>query len=144
MYNFVLPARTWAVVAVCHGHWPGMVCHFETNWTTGSSEWGSHTMCHTMCHVSYVICHVSCVTCYLSHITCHLSHVNKLIFPFLFFKKKVLKQILQSGGASRWRICCQRGLPGLVCWDFEETSRKTIFEGDNKVPWSLNPDTNCP
>ena len=25
--------------------------------------------------------------------------------------------------------------------DFEETSRKAVFEGENEVPWSLNPDT---
>ena len=26
-------------------------------------------------------------------------------------------------------------------WDFEETSKKTVVEGGNNVPWSLNPDT---
>ena len=66
-------------------------------------------MCHVscvMCHVSCVMCHVSCVTCHLSHVTCHLSHVK--IFFFLS------KKIQQSGGASRWRVCYQQGLPRLV------------------------------
>ena len=26
-------------------------------------------------------------------------------------------------------------------WEFEETSRKAKFEVENKVPWSLNPET---
>ena len=26
-------------------------------------------------------------------------------------------------------------------WEFEETFRKAEFERENKVPWSLNPDT---
>ena len=52
-----------------------------------------------MCHVSHVTCHVSCVTCHMSHV----------IFFFFYVKK-----IGQSGGASRWRVCYQRGLPRLV------------------------------
>ena len=27
---------------------------------------------------------------------------------------------------------------------FEEISKKAVFEGENKLPWSLNPDTNWP
>ena len=44
----------------------------------------------TMCHISHVKCHVSDVTCHS-------------FFLLLFFG--------QSGGASRWRVCYQRGLP---------------------------------
>ena len=58
-----------------------------------------------MCHVSHVTCHVSDVTCHVSPVTCHLSHVR------FFF---ILKKTLLSGGASRWRVCYQRGLPRLV------------------------------
>ena len=60
------------------------------------------------CHVSHVTCHVSCVTCHLYHVTCH------------FFS--ITKKIGQCGGASRWKVCYQRGLPRLVqkleqfCW----------------------------
>ena len=72
---------------------------------------------------SYTMCHVSRVTCHLSRVTC------QNIFFFLHFflkeeekkeqdkkKKKtcILKKIGQSGGASRWRVCYQRGLPRLV------------------------------
>ena len=46
--------------------------------------------------------HMSCVTCHVSRVTCHL--------PFYFSFKKMEK----GGGASRWRVCYQRGLPRLV------------------------------
>ena len=42
--------------------------------------------------------YVSHVTCHVSPVTCHVS----------------FKKIGQSGGASRWRVCYQRGLPRLV------------------------------
>ena len=54
-----------------------------------------------MCHVSRVTCHVSRVMCHVSHVTCN--------FNFFF-----LQNFLQSGGASRWRVCYQQGLPRLV------------------------------
>ena len=47
-----------------------------------------------MCHLSHVTCHVSCVKC-------HVSHVEK-------------ENEGQRGGASRWRVCYQRGLLRLV------------------------------
>ena len=50
-----------------------------------------------------VMCHVSRVTCHVSSVTCHLSHA----FFFFFYPTK----ILQSVGASRWRVRYQRGLP---------------------------------
>ena len=34
LYNFVWPVGTRAVAAVCHGHWPRIVCHSEIQWTT--------------------------------------------------------------------------------------------------------------
>ena len=46
---------------------------------------------------------VSRVTCQVSGVTCHLSH---------FFLP--LNKMGPSGGASRWRVCYQRGLPRLV------------------------------
>ena len=60
----------------------------------------------TIPYVSCVTCHMSRVTCHVSHVTCHMSRVTK--------KKKKLKKNGKSGGASRWRVCYQRGLPRLV------------------------------
>ena len=54
-----------------------------------------------MCHMSHVRCHLSHVRCQVPGVTCHVS-----VF-FVFFWGK-------SGGASRWRVCYQRGLPRLV------------------------------
>ena len=48
----------------------------------------------TMCHMSRVTCHVSRVMCQVSRIRCQV---------YLF--------ILQCGGASRGKVCYQRGLP---------------------------------
>ena len=62
-----------------------------------------------MCHVPHVMCHVSRVTCHPSPVTCQKYYLNILIK-----KKKHSKNIGQSGGASRWRVCYQRGLPRLV------------------------------
>ena len=74
------------------------------------------------CHMSCVTCHMSRVTCHVSPVTCHLSpvtckkiifqHFNSLFLIFKFFLRK--QKIGQSGGASRWRVCYQRGLPRLV------------------------------
>ena len=78
-----------------------------------------------MCQMSHVMCHVSCVMCHVSHVTCHVSHVTcpKKIGN-IFVIKKINKQInkknrsqnkiWQSGGASQWRVCYQRGIPRLV------------------------------
>ena len=63
-------------------------------------------------YVSCVMCHVSCVTCHVSRVTCHMSKYIFFSLHFFFFLS--LKQIKQSGGASRWRVCYQRGLPRLV------------------------------
>ena len=50
------------------------------------------------------MCHVSRVTCHMSHVTCkkHIKTKNN--------------NKLQSGGASRSRVCYQRGLPRLVLY----------------------------
>ena len=66
-----------------------------------------------MCHVSPVTCHLSRVTCHLSRVTCHLLHI---FYIFIFF---ILQKNLQSVGASRWRVCYQRGLPRLVFFFIE-------------------------
>ena len=72
--------------------------------------------CHVSrvtCHMSRVTCHMSRVTCHVSPVTCHMSHVKKKFLPLNFFFFYVNK-IGQSGGASRGRVCYQRGLPRLV------------------------------
>ena len=40
--------------------------------------------------------------------------MSQVFFSFFFFF--FLKKIGQSGGASRWRVCYQRGLPRLVSY----------------------------
>ena len=57
-----------------------------------------------MCHMSGVRCHVSGVTCQVSGVTCHI-YIH-FFFICIFF--------WQSGGAIRWRVCYQRGVPRLV------------------------------
>ena len=52
--------------------------------------------------------HVSSVTCHVSRVTGPMS--KKLHFFFFLHKKK----FGQSGGASWWSVCYQRGLPRLV------------------------------
>ena len=69
--------------------------------TMRAKSWNERISPLTTCHVSCVMCHVSCVRCQVSHVMCHAWH-----FFFFFFR--------QSGGASRWRVCYQRGLPRLV------------------------------
>ena len=68
-----------------------------------------------MCYVSRVMCHVSRVTCHVSPVTCQMSPV--ICKQNLKQKSKTklsFKKIGQSGGASWWRVCYQRGLPRLV------------------------------
>ena len=48
-----------------------------------------------------------CFTCHVSHVMCPVSRVRCQVSHFYLF--------LQSGGASWWRVCYQRGLPRLVC-----------------------------
>ena len=79
---------------------------------------------NTICHVSHVICHVSRVMCHLSRVTYHMSlfftikkKINKIKKLHFFV---IHKKIEQSGGASWWRVCYQRGLPRLVFIQLEE------------------------
>ena len=51
--------------------------------------------------------------CHLSRVTCHMS----LLFSFFFG---------QSGGAYRWRVCYQRGLPRLVFGQRGEASSSRV------------------
>ena len=63
---------------------------FETLWIPNHLELGTghfYTM-FTTSHMSCDMCHESCVTC-----------------PFF-----------STGGACRWRVCYQRGLPRLYVW----------------------------
>ena len=80
------------------------------------------------CHVSNVMCHMSHVTCHMSHVMCHMSHVRCHMSKVKKEKKKKEKREknLQSGGASRWRVCYQRGLPGLVFSPYIQFSIKNI------------------
>ena len=74
-----------------------------------------------MCHMSCVTCHVSGVTCQVSHVSCHMS--RKKIY--IFFLPG------QSGEASRWRVCYQRGQPRLVL--------DTLPNGMNAFIWWTRP-----
>ena len=65
-------------------------------------------------HVSHVRCQVSRVTCQVSHVRCHLSGVMCHFFSSFFLLLFFLSFFGQSGGASRWRVCYQQGLPRLV------------------------------
>ena len=58
------------------------------------------------------MCHVSCVMCHVSPVTCQIIFLHNTKEKKLFFC--ILKKIGQSGGASRWTVCYQRGLPRLV------------------------------
>ena len=71
--------------------------NFETNQIVLYLRGGYMMHLETTCHVSHVTCH-------MTHVTCHMS------FFFFFY----LKKNGQSGGASRWRVCYQQGLPHLV------------------------------
>ena len=75
------------------------------------TKWLVHPTLCVMCHMSYVMCYVSRVTFHVSPVTCHLSRVTNHMFFFVFFS---LKKIGQSGGARRWRVCYQQGLPRVV------------------------------
>ena len=59
-----------------------------------------HHMSYVRSQVSGGRCYVSCVRCHVSGVTCHLSFFSSSSFG-------------QSGWASRWRVCYQRGLPRL-------------------------------
>ena len=84
---------------------------------------------------------MSRVTCPLSPVTCHMSPVT------------CPKNIGQSGGASRWRVCYQRGLTRLVfedntiqppssvhepwCQILFTTSKKNLYYSNNKFTFFL-------
>ena len=63
---------------------------------------------------------MSSVICHMSPVTCHLSQ------HFFYLKK-----IGQSGGASQWRFCYQRGLPRLVKYP-------NTIQGAQKKYWIPN------
>ena len=58
----------------------------------------------------HVTCTVSRVTCHVSRVTCHLSPVI-FLKHFLYFFYIILQNNWQSGGASWWTVCYQRGVP---------------------------------
>ena len=74
--------------------------------------------------MSCVTCHLSCVTCYfflLFYFILFGQSVSPVIFLFIYL---IFIFFGQSGGASLWRVCYQRGLPCLV---FMCTAAKTGF-----------------
>ena len=62
---------------------------------------------------------VSGVICQVSGARCQVSGVIFFYFINFFFG--------QSGGASRWRVCYQRGLPRLVFEDIGKTVKFQYF-----------------
>ena len=79
-----------------------------------------HYVSGVRCHVSRVMCHVSPVMCHMSPVTCHFFCIRKISFT----------KIGQSGGASRWRVCYQRGLPRLVLLDMSQWGNRVAWR-----PW---------
>ena len=69
-------------------------------------------------HVSHVTCDVSHFACQISHVTCQVSTVRSHMYFFL------------NDGASRWRVCYQRGLPSL---DFNKVQLGTQWNLVNKM-----------
>jgi hypothetical protein len=67
-----------------------------------------------------------CVTCHVSRVTCQMSPV-KCHFFFFFFC--TLTKIGQSGGATRRRVCYQRGLPRLVYTRYTRFTRYGPLRG---------------
>ena len=75
-------------------------------------------------HVSHVMYHVSCVMCQVSGARCQVSGDRCNFFLFLSFFPG------QSCGASRWRVCYQRGLPCLVYPDIGNFIKKSLYSSD--------------
>ena len=67
----------------------------------------------TSLHLSHVKCHVSHVKCHRSQVTCQML---QFIYIYIYFVVVVF--FWQSGKASQWRVCYQRGLPRLVFFFF--------------------------
>ena len=65
---------------------------------------------------------MSRVRCHVSGVTCQVLHV--IFFLYLFF-------FLQSGGASWWRVCYQRGLPRLV------SAQKGVAQPCSRLPFGV-------
>ena len=70
-------------------------------------------------YVLCVMCHVSCVICHVSPEVCTVLAENILWYYNIknlskLRKKNSSEEIGQNGGASRWRVCYQQGLPCLV------------------------------
>ena len=59
------------------------------------------------------MCHMSRITCQVSGVRCQVTHIFIL---YIFF--------LQSCGASRWKVCYQRGLPRPVLTVTSDKNRK--------------------
>ena len=76
--------------------------------------------------MSRVTCHLSPVTCHLSPVTCQQIIFFDIFIFFIFF---YVNKNGQSGGASRWRVCYQRGLLRLVlvnCYALASTTLPVV------------------
>ena len=107
-------------------------------WELGSWDYERiltpHQVSHVICHMSYVICQVSWVMCQVSGVgcwvlgvgcwvsgvrcqvsgvRCQVSGVRCQVSGVICHMSCVTFFVGQSGGASRWRVCSQRGLPRL-------------------------------
>ena len=79
----------------------------------------------TLSRVSHITYHVTHITCHMACVTCH----------FIFFFSG------QSGGASWWRVCYQRGLPRLVLpldWNVTVWWSSHIAASPNQMNECLN------
>ena len=73
---------------------------------------------HHVSHMSHVTCHMSCV----------MGHVSFLLHDFFFY----ISCCWQCGGASRWRVCYQGGLPPsffLRQWKIPHSGLKILVGG---------------
>ena len=85
--------------------------------------------------MSPVMCHLSGVTCHVSPVVCHLSHD----FFFVLNKKNG-----QSGEASQWMVCYQRGLPRLVFHVKIIDLKKNLYKYLQVAKLTLTDKGDCP
>ena len=78
------------------------------------------------------MCHVSCVPCHVSCVNCHMSQVFWFLFILIEWKEKNR----QSGRASWWRVCFQRGIPYLTVHSSTDCTLKHILYFT--VYWNVN------
>ena len=105
----ILQTPLWLTVSLIPPNLQHIIIHKLLDLGSCNSE-----IMFTPHHMSHVMCHVSNVMCQVSRVTWHMS-------PFFSSLKK------KSGGARRWRVCYQRGLPSLVLLLFKLNSLAAPF-----------------